>query len=236
MIHIIQNDPLVPPGRIQEIIDEASHDCHLWQAWDSVLPGEMPDNASSLIVLGGIMGADEDEKFPFLRTVCRWIRKAVEQDLPFLGICLGGQLLSRVCGGILTRNSCGEKGCMPVGLTEEGQRDILFRNIPSVWPSFQWHNDSFVPPSGSGVLAISRVCSFQAFRVGQNVYGVQFHPEVTPEIARDWAVAAGVNNRYLENFTACYSGYENISRQILLNFLTIAGYENRPEVPTPEGI
>lgn len=226
MIHIIQNDPMVPLGRIKGIIEETDLDFHLWQAWEEDFPEEMPEDAVALLVLGGIMGADDDEKFPYIRTVCRWIKKAVEEDLPFLGICLGGQLLAKVCGGEFKKDLYGEKGCVPVDLTSEGLKDRIFDEIPSSWPAFGWHADSFIPPLNSKVLAVSTKCTFQAFKLGQNVYGVQFHPEVTPFIAADWAALSGGEPEKLEEFRVFYSEYKNISRQFLFNFFRIAVCKN----------
>jgi GMP synthase-like glutamine amidotransferase len=104
------------------------------------------------------------------------LRRAHEADVSVLGICFGGQLLARALGGRCYRADASEIGFLPVR-TEDPEL------IPE-GPWFQWHFDAFEPPPGSTLLAETDV-SAQAYVIGRSL-GVQFHPEVTPQIMEDW--------------------------------------------------
>jgi GMP synthase-like glutamine amidotransferase len=188
---------------------------------DSSLPAS--GEAEAVIVLGGVMGAGEDDTYPFLRDVKRLIRECVAVDTPFLGICLGGQLLSEVLGTLVATRSRGEMGVCRVSLTTEGAADPLFRGVPLEFITFQWHNDSFDLPAGCQLLASSTVCLHQAIRHGSAVYGVQFHPEVNADIVMSWNGDAARNSRYLPVFLQAEDEYLAASRTLLHNFFRIAG-------------
>ena len=221
-LYIIQNDPEVPPGIITGLLDEHRIPFRLIRAHaGESLP--VPGEAEAVIVLGGVMGAGEDDTYPFLRDVKRLIRECVAVDTPFLGICLGGQLLSEVLGTPVATRSRGEMGVCRVCLTAEGEADPLFRGVPSEFITFQWHNDSFDLPAGCQLLASSVACPQQAIRHGSAVYGVQFHPEVNADIVTSWSGDAARNSRYLPVFLQAEDEYLAASRTLLHNFFRIAG-------------
>lgn len=223
---IIENDPQVPPGLVAEVLGEHGISFRLVR----VHAGEpLPerDDVAAVIVLGGVMGVGETETFPYLVPVKGFVRECAETDVPFLGICLGGQLLAEALGAAVTANCCGEKGICGVALAGEGMRDPLFRGIPGEFTSFQWHNDSFGLPQGAALLAVSPTCSQQAIRYGRRVYGLQFHPEVTPAIVAAWrgrgAVGSETGTDVLEDFYRAEEPFRAASRTLLANFLRIAG-------------
>lgn len=226
MLHIIQNDPQVPPGNIAENLDAAGilYAVHHPYAGDP-LP-ELRD-VSALIVMGGAMGANDDSRHPFLRDLKIFIKTAVLADVPYLGVCLGGQLLAAALGAQVVSNRWEELGSLPVALTAEGHRDALLAGLPGEIDTFQWHHDSFDIPDGALLLASSPVCRHQAFRVGSVAWGTQFHPEVTEPIIRDWcawdpATSARVDE-LLGDFQRIESRYRATARQLLANFLAAAG-------------
>lgn len=182
MLHIIQNDPEVPPGTLIEhlgipyVVHHPYRDTRLPRAAD----------ISALIVLGGSMSANDDPGYPFLVELKKLIRHVVEAGVPYLGICLGGQLLAAALGAKVVSNRWEELGNLYVSLTENGCKDLLFRAIPQEIMAFQWHHDSFDIPPGGVLLASSEACPNQAFRMGECAWGVQFHPEVNEEIIRTW--------------------------------------------------
>lgn len=182
MLHIIQNDPEVPPGNIIDhlTIPHAMH--HPYR--DGILPE--PERTTTLIVLGGAMGANDEHRHPFLGDLKKLIRNVVAARTPYLGICLGGQLLASALGAEVVSNRWDELGTLKVSLTEEGKEDRLFNGIPEKFGTFQWHHDSFDIPPGGVLLASSEACPNQAFRMGECAWGVQFHPEVNEEIIRTW--------------------------------------------------
>ena len=127
----------------------------------------------------------------------RAIREAIAARKPVLGICLGAQLLARALGAQVTANPVKEIGWYNVEATAEGRRDPLFRHFADSEKIFQWHGDTFAIPDGAVHLASSPDCRNQAFRYGDNVYGLQFHLEVDEPMIHRW-LHAPVNRRELE--------------------------------------
>jgi GMP synthase-like glutamine amidotransferase len=149
------------------------------------LPDSLHD-VSAVIILGGPMNVDEEDIYPFLEEEEKLIRKALIEEIPMLGICLGAQLIAKTCSAAVTKASEKEIGWYHVTLTEEGQEDLLFRGLPKNIPVFQWHEDTFELPANGVLLAQSKKCRNQAFRIGDNVYGLQFHIEVTDDMIEEW--------------------------------------------------
>lgn len=223
MLHIIQNDPDVPPGNILDSISIPFSIHHLYR-------GErLPETAeiSALIVLGGAMGANDDYRHPFLGELKQRICEVVTAQIPYLGICLGGQLLAAALGAPVVSNRWDELGTRDVSLTREGNVDRLFKGLPVDFTTFQWHHDSFDIPDGGVVLATSTTCPHQAFRVGETAWGLQFHPEVTEQIIRDWCSWDETTRKNAENllteFTRNEDAYRATSRLLMDNFLLNAG-------------
>lgn len=228
MIHIIQNDPEVPVGIIGEELQRRGVEQMVVRLYDGEqLPGL--SGISAVIVLGGAMGANDDARHPFLTNLKQFIRDVVERDIPYLGICLGGQLLSAAMDGKVTSNSNGEKGTYSIMLTGEGTEDRLFHGIEGGFISFQWHNDSFsIPPRGVK-LAFTATCHNQAFRIGARAWGLQFHPEMSRIMIREWSSWTPETAARTEEFVTVFQEWETdyclVSRQLVANFLEIAGIE-----------
>ena len=226
MLVIIQNDPEVPAGNFNDTITELgvpSRTVHSY-AGDQ-LPHTV--DVSSVIVMGGAMGVHDTDKHSFLIGVKEFIRSCLRTETPFLGICLGGQLLADVLGGkVVAFSPHGEKGTQTVTLTEEGKEDPLFADIRREFITFQWHNDSFDVPTGGVHLASSIVCPVQAFRFGTCAWGTQFHPEVNRSIVECWArwtdETEPMAEKYVADFVHSERSYQEVSRKLLVNFLRIA--------------
>lgn len=139
---------------------------------------------AALIVMGGPMSANDGS--PHIRGALRLIEKACSAGIPVLGICLGAQLIARTLGAVVYRNPVKEIGWAPVFWTDAGRRDRLFRGLSSPEVLFHWHGETFELPKGAEWLAYSEECLHQAFRMGDNIYGLQFHLEVSPEMIADW--------------------------------------------------
>ncbi len=228
MIWVIQNDPDCPPGLLEEVFQDRGDGNHDRFRVIRVFAGEpIPEGTDGLsggIVLGGQMSVADTRPYPFLIAVKAWIRQVVDRDIPFLGICLGGQLLAEVYGGRVTLQSeRSEKGCHTVRLTETGRADPLFSGLHRSFSSFQWHNDAFDLPDGARHLAVSDTCPFQAFRTGRSAYGVQFHPEVTPPIVADWSRKEADPGYYRDRFSENEAAYRAASLRFLSNFLKLTG-------------
>lgn len=225
MLLIVQNDPQVPVGAYGDHMEELGVPFLIVRPF---LGEELPpaEAVSAVLVLGGAMGIHDEALHPFLVAVKSFIRGALAAGVPYLGICLGGQLLADVLGGVVTSGSSGEKGTLSVTLTPAGCDDPLFAGIPASFITFQWHNDTFAIPAGGTLLASSSACQNQAFRVGERAWGLQFHPEVTAEIIAAWAQwneeTAPRGERFVAEFTASEPSSRETSRRLLLNFLRAA--------------
>jgi len=222
-LHIIQNDPDVPPGNIVEYL---TIPCRIHHPYRGDRLPEL-DQVRALIVMGGAMGADDGHEYPFLEDVKQLIRQAVVAGAPYLGICLGGQLLAAALGARVVSGRWEELGVLPVNLTAEGRSDQLFGGIDEHFFTFQWHHDSFDVPAGGVLLASSPGCPHQAFRVGESAWGLQFHPEVTVPIIRDWCAwerePTARTDALISAFVAGAGNYGATARQLLHNFLRHAG-------------
>ncbi len=149
------------------------------------LPETLEDTAA-VIMLGGPMNVYEEEAYPFLKDEDNFIRRVLIEEIPFLGICLGGQLLSKACGSRVGKSPVKEVGWYAVELTNVGQKDLLFTGLSGSLKVFQWHEDTFDVPAGGFLLAQGKGCRNQAFKIGTNAYGLQFHVEVTTEMVESW--------------------------------------------------
>jgi GMP synthase (glutamine-hydrolysing) len=148
----------------------------------------LPDwrDFDAVLAMGGPMGAGDDADHPWLSDEKRLVREVVEDGRPFLGVCLGVQLLASALGASVRTMDSPELGLLPVELTPEGREHPLFEGVEGSFPALQWHGDTFDLPDGAVALATSPVAT-QAFQTGERGFGVQFHLEVTPEMAREWA-------------------------------------------------
>lgn len=141
----------------------------------------------AVVSLGGPMNVYEEDQHPFLKDENAFLKKAIAQKVPILGICLGAQLLCKAAGGQVVRSPEEEIGWFNIRFTAEGKTDPLFAGLPDSFEVYQWHGDMCCPPSGAVVLAGSERCPVQAIRVGTNAYGLQFHAEITDKSIDEWS-------------------------------------------------
>ena len=146
--------------------------------------GALAYDADAMILMGGSMSAND--ALPFITREIEYIRSAVERGTPVLGVCLGAQLIARALGERVYANQVKEVGWAPVTFTDAALHDPLFHGIAEDQVIFHWHGETFDLPSGAELLASSAACRNQAFRVGDRIYGLQFHLEVTPDMIVEW--------------------------------------------------
>jgi GMP synthase (glutamine-hydrolysing) len=173
--------PSVGPGVFADAVQEAGHEL---VEWPVQLGGRAPEGADAVIVLGGAMHPDEDERHGWLTTELRWLEGLLDRGTPLLGICLGSQLVARAAGAEVFRSSESEVGWFAVERTAAAADDPVAGALPERFDAFEWHHYTHSLPDGAVELARSRLC-MQAFRLG-NAWGVQFHPEVRAEQVEAW--------------------------------------------------
>jgi GMP synthase-like glutamine amidotransferase len=140
--------------------------------------------ADGLIFMGGPMSANDG--LPYIRQELELIGEAVSRGLPILGICLGSQLIAKSLGARVYKNAIPEIGWYPVHWTAAAECDRLHQGLSEPETVFHWHSETFDLPAGAELLAYSQACRNQAYRVGENVYGLQYHLEVSPAMLDDW--------------------------------------------------
>ncbi len=140
---------------------------------------------AGLIVMGGPMGAYEDDSYPWLAGEKRMIGEAAQAGHPVWGVCLGAQLLAAALGASVYPGDRPEVGLLSVELTDAASADPVFVSAPASFPVLQWHGDTFDLPKGATLLAGSPAFRHQAF-VFRNAYALQFHLEVSPRLAAEW--------------------------------------------------
>jgi GMP synthase (glutamine-hydrolysing) len=145
----------------------------------------LPDtlaNHSGAVIFGGPMSANDPDDF--IRTEIEWVRVPLHEGKPFLGICLGAQMLARHLGATVAVHPEGkaEIGYYPIEATPAG------RSMTPTWPKavYQWHREGFDLPAGGELLAEGEIFKTQAFRYGRAAYGIQFHAEVTHAMMCRW--------------------------------------------------
>ncbi|QUT07620.1 glutamine amidotransferase [Sphingobium phenoxybenzoativorans] len=174
------------------------------EPWDSA-------KIDLLIVLGGPIGAYEEHLYPWLTDEIDGIASRLRKRLPTMGICLGAQLIARALGAKVYPSGIKEIGIGNITLTDAGLASCLapFADAPA---TLHWHGDTFDLPEGASLLASTDLCRNQAFSVGPNIIGFQFHPEADGTTFERWLIGhacelsvAGIDIRELRATMAVVS-------------------------------
>jgi GMP synthase-like glutamine amidotransferase len=171
---ILQHEGPTPPGHVIEWLEGHSAELEILRI-DLVEPKADPGDYDLIVSLGSEFAA-YDDSHAFVTREADLMRRALDEDVPILGLCFGGQMLARVLGGEVYKGTDSEIGWLPVRTNDP--------ELVPEGPWFQWHFDVITAPPGATVIAETDLGT-QAFVSGRNL-GLQFHPEVTPEIMDDW--------------------------------------------------
>jgi len=187
-ILVLQHAAVEHPGVFREFFKE---DGFSWHAIELDEGQTIPDLEpfDLMLAMGGPQDVWQEEEHPWLRTEKAAIAKfVVDMQRPFLGICLGHQLLAEAIGGRGAPAATPEVGIMTVSKTADGHADPLMSGAPDPMRVLQWHGAEVADlPEQAIVLASSDACRVQAFRFRDQAYGLQFHVEITKDTVAEWA-------------------------------------------------
>jgi GMP synthase (glutamine-hydrolysing) len=170
-------------GVFGRTVSAEGHELDEWIPPESPPPGL--DRYQALLVFGGGMHADQEDRHPWLKDEKGLLGRALDAGLPVLGVCLGSQLLADVAGAPPRRAAAPEIGWHQVELTEEGKDDPLLGPLPERFDALQWHSYEFSLPPGAAPLARSPRF-LQAYRLPGPAWGLQFHAEVVAASLDRW--------------------------------------------------
>lgn len=230
---VLQHIACEPPGEYEAVLRERGANLHRVELDEGdVLPPWRDFDA--IVAMGGPMSVNDDAELPWLTGEKRAIGEAVRAGVPYFGACLGVQLLAASLGARVYAGPEPEVGVLAVTLTPEGAADPLFAGLPPSFPTLQWHGDTFDLPDGATRLASSPAFANQAFRYGEAAYGIQFHVEVLPAMAREWAqvpayaeyadrvLGSGGMGRLLDDFDAAQAAMRATGRDLFARWVDLA--------------
>jgi len=225
------------PGVFAEAIAESGAELDEWTLAERPEPPADPFTYDAVLVLGGAMNVNEEERHGWIAEEKVLLRELLEKGVPLLGLCLGGQLLAAAAGAEPRRASRPEIGWLQVDVTPEGEDDPLLGPLAPSFQAFQWHSYEFPLPPGAVPLAKSDVC-LQGARLGGRAWALQFHPEVSAADAHHWiedyrsdpdAVRVGVDPAVLGPETKeKIDAFNNLGHKLCWRWLEAARTEQGP--------
>ena len=190
-VFVIRHIAFEDLGAFAPVLQSKGYDIQYCDVGVHDLTALQPRRSDLVIVLGGPIGAYEEDSYPFLKVEISIIEERLKACHPTMGICLGAQLIARAAGAHVYPSLGKEIGFAPITLTEPGNKSCLapFGDAPM---TLHWHGDTFDLPPGAERLASTALCENQAFSLGSNIIGFQFHPEADTGTLECWLIGHAV--------------------------------------------
>ena len=181
-VFVFRFSPTEEPGYLQTFLNERGIHWQLIKLDQGEQVPAFNQDVAAVALMGGPMSVNDD--LPWIPPVLALIREAVAADVPVLGHCLGGQLISKALGAVVTQNPVKEIGWGEVTVSVNETADSWFGDMES-FNGFHWHGETFSLPEGATHLLASKHCQNQAYAIGKHL-AFQCHIEMTPEMVEAW--------------------------------------------------
>lgn len=240
----IQHASVNPPGLLGDILTKHTIACDVIQAEEGKFPSDTTPY-QAVVIFGGLEHVYDEPHLPHITQEKRLIQHVLEQKLPFLGICFGCQLLASLLQAKVYPCSPARLGFVRAELTQEGQKDPLYQGLPGYQQAFQWHDDLVDLPHRAQLLSVANEGEVQAFRVGENAYGILYHIELTEDMLQNWLLDPPSKQEFIEkssldnyqktvqDYQQLYPSYHEHASRLIENFLRISGLFHRRTTATP---
>ena len=210
-VAVFRHTPTEGPGYFATFLQNKNIPLELIKVDEGVPIPENPSVYAGLVLMGGPMSVNDD--LPWILPVLNLIRAAVQQDIPVLGHCLGGQLIAKALGASVTANPIKEIGWGEVSVVDSPVARAWFDVAPSTFLSFHWHGETFSIPAGATRILESPYCANQAYVLGKHL-GMQCHVEMTREMIETWCAVGQ------DEIAAAHSPAVQTSEQMALEMET----------------
>jgi GMP synthase-like glutamine amidotransferase len=190
-IHCLQHVTFENPGTIVEWAKNHHHIISYTHFFEENFTLPNVNAIDALLVMGGYMNVDEEEKYPWLVAEKQFIKDVTAVNKKVMGICLGSQLIATALGSKVYYASEKEIGFFPINFTSEALQHSLFNHFTNPYNVLHWHGDTFDLPRNATLIASTGACKHQAFLIGTNVLGLQFHFEMNETVIEDMLLHDG---------------------------------------------
>jgi len=184
-IHCFRHVLFETPGTILEWLEQHKHTITYTNFFEEEYALPKRDGYDCLLIMGGYMNVDEEEKFPWLKEEKQQIKRAINAGKKVIGICLGSQLIAAASGKKVYKGKNKEIGFFPINFSDKAFAHSLFSHFPKKYTVFHWHGDTFDLPDNARLIASTSACANQAFLINSNVLALQFHFEMNETIIEE---------------------------------------------------
>lgn len=234
-ILLIQHAPHEHPAALRRVLTTQGIPFHWIHPYrGDRYPDEIED-IGGIVSLGGPMSSNDEGAHPWIRPELALLRQAFARNLPILGICLGGQLLARALGKRVFANPVAEVGWFPLELTAAGQADKILPAASATPTVYHYHFETFEIPDGASCLAKSAGCERQAYKLNDQTYGLQFHPEADHQLLTEW-MSAGDFDKEIREIQADFGERTIQSSDVQLSLATQAELNSIPLITAFSGL